>query len=131
MSKRMIFRTIAGAALLGAPLTAGFAQTWVPGSEIAGHSVQIERNGVMNTVTFEPGGTARIQTAGGNMVNANWSVSGNQLCLHASGAQECFAYNQAFQAGQQVTLTSSCGTSRWLPLSTAQPPMQAPMGERG
>ena len=131
MSKRVILRVIAGTALLGAPLTAGFAQTWIPGSEIAGHSVQVETNGVMNTVYFEPGGTARIQTAGGNMVQANWSVSGNQLCLNASGAQECWAYNTAFQAGQQVTMTSTCGTSRWLPLSTAQPPMQTPMGERG
>lgn len=115
--------------MLGAPLTAGMAQ-WVPGAEIAGHSVQIEREGVMNTVYFEPGGVARIQTPGGNMVPANWSVSANQLCLSASGATECFAYNQPFQAGQQVMLSSSCGTSRWLPLSTAQPPRMAP-GERG
>ena len=131
MTKRVIFRTIAGAALLGAPLTAGFAQTWVPGSEIAGHAVQVETNGVMNTVYFEPGGTARIQTPGGEIVPANWSVAANQLCLNTSGAQECWNYTQAFQAGQQVSLTSSCGTSRWLPLSTAQPPSQMPMGERG
>ena len=132
MSKRMIFRTMAGAALLGAPLTAVFAQSWVPGSEIAGHAVQVETNGVMNTVYFEPGGTARIQTPGGNVVPANWSVSANQICLSSSGAQECWPYSQPFQAGQQMTLTSSCQVaSRWLPLSTAQPPMQAPAGERG
>lgn len=131
MTKGVIFRIFAGTALLGAPVTAGFAQTWVPGSEIAGHAVQVETNGVMNTVYFEPGGTARIQTPGGEAIPANWSVSGNQLCLSASGAQECWAYNQPFMAGQQVTLTSNCGASRWLPLSTAQPPTQAPLGERG
>ena len=132
MSKRVIFKAIAGTALLAAPLTAGLAQTWVPGSEIAGHAVQVETNGVMNTVYFEPGGVARIQTPGGNVVPATWSVQGNQLCLNASGAQECWPYTQAFRAGQQVTLTSTCQVaSRWLPLSTAQPPMQAPAGERG
>ena len=132
MSKRVIFRIIAGTALLGAPLTAGLAQGWIPGSEIAGHAVQVEANGVMNTVYFEPGGTARIQTPGGNVVPATWAVSNNQLCLNAAGAQECWPYTQPFQAGQQMTLTSSCQiASRWLPLSTAQPPMQVPAGERG
>ena len=131
MRKSMIFKAVAGAALLWAPLTAGFAQTWIPGSEIAGHAVQVESNGVMNTVYFEPGGVARIQTPGGNVVPATWSVGGNQLCLNAAGAQECWAYNQPFQAGQQAMMTSTCGASRWLPLSTAQPPTQVPMGERG
>ena len=132
MSKRLICRMIAGTALMAAPLTAGFAQTWIPGSEIAGHSVQVETNGVMNTVMFQPGGVASIQTPGGNAVPATWSVSNNMLCLNASGAQECWPYTQPFQAGQQMTLTSSCQVaSRWLPLSTSQPPMPAPVGERG
>lgn len=132
MSHRVILRAVAAGALLVAPLTAGFAQAWVPGSEIAGHAVQVETNGVMNTVHFEPGGVARIQTPGGNVVPATWSVANNQLCLNASGAQECWPYTQAFQAGQMMTLTSSCQVaSRWTPLSTAQPPMQAPGGERG
>ena len=132
MSKGMIFKAVAGTMLLGAPLTAGFAQTWIPGSEIAGHAVQVETNGVMNTVYFEPGGVARIQTPGGNVVPATWSVSNNMLCLNASGAQECWPYTQPFQAGQAVMLTSSCQVgSRWTPLSTSQPPMQAPAGERG
>lgn len=132
MSKGVILRALAGMALVGAPVTAGFAQTWIPGAEIAGHAVQVETNGVMNTVYFEPGGVARIQTPGGNTVPATWSASNNQLCLNASGAQECWPYTQAFMAGQAVSLTSSCQVaSRWLPLSTSQPPMQAPAGERG
>lgn len=131
MTKSVMFRTIAGAALIGAPVTAGFAQVWVPGSEIAGHAVQVQANGVMNTVYFEPGGVARIQTAGGNVVPATWGVQGNQLCLSAGGSQECWAYNQPFQAGQQVTLTSTCGASQWMALSTAQPPSQIGQGERG
>ena len=131
MSKSVIFKAIAGAALIAAPATAGFAQAWMPGSEIAGHAVQVQANGVMNTVYFEPGGVARIQTAGGEVVPATWSASANQLCLSASGAQECWAYNQPFQAGQQMSMTSSCGTSQWMALSTAQPPMQMGQGERG
>lgn len=130
MSK--IYKAIAGAALMATPLTAGVAQNWVPGSEIAGHAVQVETNGVLNTVYFEPGGVARIQTPGGNVVPATWSASNNNICLNASGAQECWPYAQPFRAGQQVMLTSSCqASSRWLPLSTAQPPMQQGAGERG
>lgn len=132
MSTRVFIRTMAGLALAAAPLTAGMAQMWVPGSEIAGHAVQVETNGVMNTVYFEPGGVARIQTPGGNVVPATWSAQGGRICLNASGAQECWPYTQAFQAGQQINLTSSCQVaSRWLPLSTSQPPTQAPAGERG
>lgn len=132
MSHCVILKAVAAAGLLAIPTTAGMSQAWVPGSEIAGHAVQVETNGVMNTVYFDPGGVARIQTAGGNSVPATWSVSNNQLCLSASGAQECWPYTQAFQAGQMMTLTSSCQVaSRWTPLSTAQPPMEAPAGERG
>jgi hypothetical protein len=111
---------------------AAAAQSWTPGSEIVGQSVQIETNGVVNTVTFNPDGTASIMTPGGRMVPANWSATGGQLCLNASGAQECFPYAQAFQAGQPVTATSSCGaTSRWLANSINQPPQSQPAGERG
>ncbi len=132
MKKSVISRTLIGAALIATPLTGGFAQGWAPGSEIAGHSVQVETNGVVNTVYFGHGGTARIQTPGGSSVDATWSVANNQLCLQTATGQECWPYNSPFQAGQQMTLTSSCAVaSRWLPLSTSQPPVQAPMGERG
>jgi hypothetical protein len=104
---------------------------WVPGSEITGHAIQVERNGVMNTVYFDPGGVARIQSAGGNVVPATWSVAGGQLCLSAGGAQECFPYTQAFMTGQPVMLSSACGAANFVPISTAPPPMQEGAGERG
>lgn len=111
--------------------SAALAQNWTPGSEIVGQSVQVETNGVVNTVTFNPDGTANIMTPAGRMVPATWSATGGNLCLNAGGAQECFPYAQAFQAGQPVTATSSCGaTSRWLANSTNQP-QSRPAGERG
>ena len=33
---------------------------WVPGMEITGQQVQVQTNGTMNTITFEPNGVARI-----------------------------------------------------------------------
>lgn len=114
--------------LLGAPMTAAVAQ-WVPGSEITGQSVQVETNGVVNTVTFGPGGQAQIASPGGTVVAGTWEAAGGQLCLSANGGRECWPYTQAFQAGQQVTLVSSCNaTSRWLAAGTNTPP---PKGERG
>ena len=51
----------------------------------------------------------------------------------SGAAQECWPYAQPFQAGQQITLTSSCNAaSRWTALGTNQaPPMQERAGERG
>ena len=116
-----------------APLTAASAQMWVPGSEITGQSIQIETNGVANTVYFDPGGVARIATPSGNMVQGSWSVADQMLCLQtgASG-RECWPYRSAFLAGQPVTLTSSCQvTSRWVANAVNQAPVEAPAGERG
>ena len=119
---------ISGLVLLGAPITAAVAQ-WVPGSEITGQSIQVETNGVVNTVTFNPGGTAQIVSPGGTAVQGTWEAANGQLCLSANGGRECWPYAQAFQAGQQVTLVSSCNsTSRWLASATNTPP---PKGERG
>lgn len=119
---------VSGLVLLGVPVAA-VAQSWVPGSEIVGQSVQVETNGVVNTVSFDPGGSARITSPGGNVVQGTWTAANGQLCLGVAGGQECWPYQQAFQAGQQVTLVSSCNvTSRWLAGSTN---MQAPRGERG
>ena len=110
------------------------AQSWTPGSEIVGQSVQVETNGVVNTVTFNSDGTASIATPSGKLVPANWTATGGKLCLSTGGTSECFPYTQAFQAGQPVTATSSCGaTSRWLASGVNQPaaPTQRPLGERG
>lgn len=128
----MLSMRIAFCAGLLACGTAGAAQSWTPGSEIAGQTVQVETNGVVNNVTFNPDGTASIMSPGGRVVPANWSATGNQLCLMSGGATECFPYAQAFQAGQPVSLTSSCNaTSRWLASSVNQAPVQRPAGERG
>jgi hypothetical protein len=85
----------------------------------------------LNTVFFDPGGVARIQTPGGNMVPGTWTAAGGQLCLSTGSARECWPYSQPFQAGQQVSLTSSCNAaSRWTALGTNQPQQQS-AGERG
>ena len=128
MKKSGFAASAAGLVLLGVPIAA-YAQVWVPGSEIVGQSVQVETNGVVNTVAFDPGGAARITTPGGNVVPGTWSAANGQLCLQVSGGQECWPYQSAFQPGQQVTLVSNCNvTSRWLANSTNS---QAPRGERG
>ena len=133
MGKREITKAIVGTLLLGAPV-AGLAQAgWVPGSEITGQSVQVETNGVTNTVFFDPGGVARIQTPSGKSVPGTWAAANGQLCLTTGAAQECWPYSQPFQAGQQISLTSSCNSaSRWTALGTNQPaPVQQGAGERG
>ena len=122
---------ITGFLLMAAP-AAAIAQ-WASGSEIVGQSIQVETGGVTNTVYFDAGGVARIQTPGGKMVPGSWSAANGQLCLSTGGPQECWPYAQRFQTGQQVTLTSSCNAaSRWTALGTNQaPPVQEGAGERG
>ena len=130
-------KTVRAAALLGAfalsviPSVA-LAQVWTPGAEIIGQSVQVETNGVVNTVHFDPGGMARIVSPGGNVVQGSWSAANGQICLMAAGATECWPYTQAFMAGQAMQLTSSCQSlSTWMPQGTNPPPMPAAEGERG
>jgi len=128
MRKSVVLAFASGTVLLGVPMSAAVAQ-WVPGSEIVGQSVQVETNGTVNTVYFDQGGTARIASPGGNVVQGTWTAANGQLCLGANGGQECWPYQQAFQAGQQVTLVSSCNaTSRWLASATNGPTAR---GERG
>ena len=106
---------------------------WTPGSEVVGQPIQVTTNGVVNTVTLSPGGQATIATAGGRIVNATWTTANGQMCLNNGSAQECWPYASAFQAGQPVTVTSSCNaTSTWLAAATnAPPPPPATKGERG
>src|SRR5689334_17056998 len=109
---------------------AALAQAWTPGSEIVGQSVQVTTNGVTNTVYLDAGGSARIVTPGGNTVPGTWTAANGQMCLNNGAAQECWPYAAPFQAGQPVTLTSSCNsTSTWLAASTNAPP--PPAGQRG
>jgi hypothetical protein len=119
-------------AAVGLP-AAALAQAWTPGSEIVGQSVQVTTNGVTNTVYLDAGGSARIVTPGGNTVPGTWTAANGQLCLNNGAAQECWPYAAPFQAGQPVTLTSSCNqSSTWLAASTnAPPPPPGQRGERG
>jgi hypothetical protein len=111
--------------------TAAFAQ-WSPGSEVLGQALQVTTNGVTNTVYLDPGGAARIVTPGGNIIPATWTAANGQLCLGTGAAQECFPYASPFQAGQPLTVTSSCGqSSTWLASATNAPVTQGSGGERG
>lgn len=140
----MLKISVAGVALavFVAPAAAMAQPAWVPGSEITGQTVQVQTNGVMNTVYFGPGGSATITAPNGQVVPATWTAAGGNLCLSATGAQECWPYAQPFMAGQQMALTSNCGSSStWLaeatnappapPLPPPPPPAAQPSGERG
>jgi hypothetical protein len=113
---------------------ASFAQAaWTPGSEVVGQPIQVTTNGVTNTVTLSPGGQAQILTPAGNPVSGTWTAANGQLCLSNGAAQECWPYAGPFQAGQPVTVTSSCNaTSTWLAQATnGPPPAPGQRGERG
>lgn len=120
--------------LIAAITGPAIAQTaWTPGSEVLGQPIQVTTNGVTNIVTLSPGGQAAISTPAGHVVNGTWTAANSQMCLNNGMAQECWPYATPFQAGQPVTVTSSCNsTSTWLAASTnAPPPPPAQRGERG
>lgn len=106
-----------------------------PGDEIRGHTMQIEANGEVNTVSFERDGTARISSQNGAEATGRWFTEGQTLCMElGAGTRECWPYRSAFRTGETVSLTSTCAiTSRWTALSTEQmeAPMQERRGERG
>lgn len=137
MKMKLTAALVAGTAMIAAP-GAALAQNrapaamWTPGSEIVGQSVQVNTNGVVNTVYFDEGGAARIMTPSGNTVPGRWTAANEQLCLDiGTGPAECWPYRSAFQPGQNVTLTSNCNvTSQWLANSTNMPEQQR-MPERG
>ena len=101
---------------------------WVPGMEITGQQVQVQTNGVMNTITFEPNGVARITSpTGATVVDATWTANAGKLCLQTSSTFDCYPYAAPFTANVPVDLRSDCNVlSRWTAVSTAVPP-----GERG
>jgi hypothetical protein len=109
----------------------------MPASEVVGQTIQVETNGITNTVVLDAGGSARITSPAGSVVPANWSVAGNQLCLGIATNQDCWAYAAPFQAGAPMTMVNQCQVaSRWTALGTntmAPPPpvQQVPAGERG
>jgi hypothetical protein len=130
MNFKLIAACTAGMGAIMAP-SAASAQTWTPGGEIVGQSVQVNTNGTVNTVYFDQGGTARIMTPAGKTVNGSWTAANQQLCLDVgTGSAECWPYRAAFQPGQVVSLTSTCNvTSQWTANSTN--PEQQRMPERG
>lgn len=111
---------------------AAMAQPWSPGSEVVGQPVMVTTNGVTNTLYLDAGGQLRIMTPGGNTVPGTWTAENGQLCIATGGVQECVPYTGPFQAGQPVTLTSSCAaTETWLAQATNQPPTEGAAPERG
>ncbi|HVH37977.1 MAG TPA: hypothetical protein VM757_05250 [Sphingomicrobium sp.] len=132
MKREWIAGACGGLSLLVFPMVAA-AQTWVPGSEIAGQSARVTTNGVTNTVYFDQGGTARIVSPGGTTVNGTWAATNGQLCLNNGAASECWPYANAFQMGVPVTMVSTCsGTSTWVANGVNMPPpAPAREGERG
>lgn len=122
--------SILGAALL-VPLGAAAAQAWSPGAELVGQTVQVQTQGVVNSIYFAPDGTATIAAPSGTTVPGTWSVANNMLCLNAGGAQECWPYSQPFQSGVQVALTSSCQQMSTFMPGTLNQPMPSAAGERG
>lgn len=135
--RKFHFAAAVAGAIAAAGLGAGSASAqtadWPLGSELRGATVRVElANGVVNNVQFHPDGSATITGRSGQVVNGNWWVESNRLCMQASGQRECWPYQMAFQNGQTVTLTSDCAaTSRWTALSTQQQPQQQRAGERG
>ena len=132
MKSGFVARTAVALIAMTALPGVALAQGWSPGAEIVGQSVQVTTNGVTNTIFLDAGGAARIVTPGGNTIPATWSAANGQLCLNTGAAQECWAYNSPFQAGQPQTLASSCNqSSTWLASATNQPAMPSSGGERG
>ena len=128
----MKLRSVCFAIAIIALPSAAMAQAWSPGAEIVGQPIQVTTNGVANTVYLDAGGSARIVTPGGNTVPGSWTAANGQLCLNNGTAQECWPYAAPFQAGQPITLTSSCNaTSTWLASATNSPPPPRAKGERG
>lgn len=130
MKSSFVARAGVGLAAMIALPGVALAQT---GAEIIGQPIQVTTNGVTNTVFLDPGGSARIVTPGGNTVAGTWTAANGQLCLSSGGAQECWPYTSPFQAGQPVTLTSSCNQSSTFLASATNAPPPAPSGqpERG
>ena len=131
MTRPLLLKIAMLGAAVAAPASIAVAQAWVPGSEIAGQTLQVQTRGITNSVYLAPDGTATIASPEGTTVPATWSAANNQLCLSAAGATECWPYTQAFQPGQQVALTSSCQQVSTFLAQSTNAPMQQPIGERG
>jgi len=105
------------------------------GEELRGQTVDITfADGTRNSVFFGSTGMATVSNNTGQSANANWFVQGDQLCMRAGSANECWNYSNRFAAGQAVRLTSTCDQNAvWTPRNVNAPrQMVAPQaGERG
>ena len=132
MKKTLLTAAAIGSAMFFA--TGASAQGMPMGEELEGQTVQVRSaDGTMNTIRFMRDGTATISGPNVQPVQARWGVQGNQLCMQAAGASECWNYAQRFQANQPVALNSSCNTTaQWTALGVAPTQQVQPvMRERG
>jgi len=124
----------AGAALGATAATPAMADNH-SGEELRGQTVDmIFADGTRNSVFFGSTGVATISNATGQSANANWFMQGNQICLRASSATECWNYSGRFAAGQSVSMKSSCNAASTWTARNVNPPRERvlpSMGERG
>lgn len=120
----MLTKLVIGAIALSSASVA--AAQWSPGMEIMGQEVQVQTNGVLNTISFQPNGVATIRSpSGATVVDATWTSDAGQLCLKTTNTFDCYPYRAPFTARQPVDLISNCGVrSRWTALSTAVSPVE-------
>lgn len=129
------FVMLTGAAALTAAVTAPAHADDHAGEELRGQTVDmVFADGTRNSVFFGSTGVATISNTTGQSANANWFMQGDQICLRAASATECWNYSGRFTAGQPVAMTSSCNAGSTWTARNVNPPRQrvAPMmGERG
>jgi hypothetical protein len=120
----MMLKMVGG--LLAVSFASAAAAQWVPGMEISGQQVQVETNGILNTITFDRGGIAHIASpSGATVVDGTWTATGGKLCLQTSTTSDCYPYRAPFTARQPVDLISDCGVrSKWTALSTYVAPVE-------
>ena len=76
MTRSVLLRAAFFGAAVAAPIATVAAQAgWTPGSEIVGQTVQVQTNGVLNTITFNADGTATVTTPTGTTVPGTWSTA--------------------------------------------------------
>ena len=120
----MLTRLVAGVAAVS--LASAASAQWVPGMEITGQQVQVQTNGVVNTITFDQGGVAHIRSpSGATVVDATWTADAGKLCLRTADTFDCYPYRAPFTAQQPVDLMSDCGVmSRWTAVTTYVAPVE-------
>ncbi|HEY8591352.1 MAG TPA: hypothetical protein VIL42_00630 [Sphingomicrobium sp.] len=120
----MLARCAAAVAALS--IASAAAAQWKPGMEIVGQQVQVQTNGILNTITFDAGGTAHISSpSGATVVDATWTANAGKLCLQTASTFDCYPYRAPFTARAPVDLISDCGVrSTWTVMTTAVAPFE-------